>query len=188
MKKMKSVPAGLRTDLQELYSRIDAEVAAMDLPCAKGCGSCCYYAIFMTTLEGQIIGDYLKQLEPKRAQKLAKNLVGWIKHCQAEPAVDAALKGNNLQGIGNATFAAKIPCPFLLDDECGIYPARPLICRSYFHGEGPDVCATGIKDPAFVGYHDKYIKDLLAIHAKHDVPADYTLLPLFCLEMLNPGH
>ncbi len=188
MKKMKLAPAGLLTDLQELYSRIDAEIAAMNLPCAKGCGNCCYYAIFMTTLEGQVIADYLKQLEPEKAQKLASNLVGWINHCQSKPAVDASLRDNDLQEIGNATFTAKIPCPFLLGGECGIYPVRPLICRSYFHGEGPEVCTTGIKDPAFVSYHDKCNKDLIGLHVKHNVPADYTLLPLFCLEMLNSGR
>lgn len=29
-------------------------------------------------------------------------------------------------------FTAKVPCPALVDNECGVHPARPLACRQFF--------------------------------------------------------
>lgn len=41
-----------------------------------------------------------------------------------------------------AYFALGIPCPFLVDDSCGIHPARPLACREYVVASDPTHCAT----------------------------------------------
>jgi hypothetical protein len=38
-------------------------------------------------------------------------------------------------------LAAKIPCPFLENESCGIHPIRPLICREYLVTSPPEFCA-----------------------------------------------
>jgi hypothetical protein len=37
-------------------------------------------------------------------------------------------------------FYQRIPCPFLEDESCSIYPIRPLICREYLVTSPPEHC------------------------------------------------
>ncbi len=39
-------------------------------------------------------------------------------------------------------FDARIPCPFLEDDRCGVYADRPLVCREYNVVTPPELCST----------------------------------------------
>jgi hypothetical protein len=41
-------------------------------------------------------------------------------------------------------FHARVPCPFLENENCGIHPMRPLSCREYLVTSAPALCA----DPA----------------------------------------
>jgi hypothetical protein len=41
-----------------------------------------------------------------------------------------------------AYFRTGVPCPFLEDESCSIYPDRPLVCREYVVTSPPALCAT----------------------------------------------
>lgn len=36
----------------------------------------------------------------------------------------------------------RLPCPFLENDRCMVYEARPLVCRTYVVESNPQECAT----------------------------------------------
>ena len=39
-------------------------------------------------------------------------------------------------------FDARIPCPFLENGSCGVYPERPMVCREYNVTTPALLCAT----------------------------------------------
>jgi len=73
------------------------------LQCQKGCSQCCYVDLSVFEIEARAIINWFEQLTP--TQRLA-----WLKKTQT-PLKDGA-------------------CAFLRDEQCIIYEARPLICRT----------------------------------------------------------
>ena len=47
----------------------------------------------------------------------------------------------DLQSVGLDYFALGIPCPFLEDESCSIYPERPIACREYLVTSPAAFCA-----------------------------------------------
>lgn len=171
--------------LSGLYSEVQSDLAKMQLPCKKACTTCCHYTIKMTELESLLILSCLKMLDGKQGMKIAANMQKHLQHIKADKTLDEAYQNGDLTEIEERTFANKMPCPFLVDDECGIYPARPLICRAYFHTNGPAICNTNITDPKFAKYWSLIQKKLYAIHAQNGLDIVFTLLPLYCLDLLK---
>lgn len=95
------------------------ELAQRDqaMGCERGCSYCCYQFVSVSPPEVFRLAVVLRQMN-KRA---------WAR---------GRLKEFNQQ-MSDATdrnqwFEKRIPCPFLVDDQCSIYRHRPLPCRSLF--------------------------------------------------------
>jgi hypothetical protein len=50
------------------------------------------------------------------------------------------------QAIGSEYFSQQIPCPFLDEECCSIYPMRPLNCREYLVTTPAELCALPTAD------------------------------------------
>jgi Fe-S-cluster containining protein len=46
------------------------------------------------------------------------------------------------EDVSRRYFEAKIPCPFLEDESCSIYPERPMVCREFLVTTPAERCAT----------------------------------------------
>ena len=102
--------------LLSLYGEFEAKARAYReaAVCTPGCADCCINVgnVDAVTLEGWIILERMKTLEPGRRSRLHQAL-----------AENARIKRE-------ATYAR---CPFLLDNlRCGIYPVRPFSCRRLY--------------------------------------------------------
>ncbi len=117
--------------LLKIYQKYDDWAPKDQLFCHKGCSACCTCNVMMTAVEGDQIYDYVR--EQKREEWLADCLSaerilqyhrqttnGYARLCleQSEEA-DTEEK---------AVFSGH--CPFLEGEQCGIYPARPMACRT----------------------------------------------------------
>lgn len=118
--------------LEQVYQIYDSFASNMDMACKKYCSDCCTKNVTMTSLEGYGIIDnimsngeeyvlkkfdaasYSKRFVPK----ITTNRLAFICAKGDEPPVEDI---DPLWGT----------CPFLQDDICRIYEARPFGCRCF---------------------------------------------------------
>ena len=97
--------ASLKAKLGRIYRLVDAvsEVAAPYTACRKGCSGCCKMNVSITSHEAERLADV-------SGRKMV-TVVRPPKHPEDK-------------------FAG-VPCPFLVNDECSVYEARPFACRAH---------------------------------------------------------
>ena len=88
--------------------------------CRKGCSHCCHIAVAINQAEADLIARRTGRTPAKPANRM---LEGREQFAHAIPL-----------GYGD-------PCPFLVDNQCSIYDARPLACRMHFNLDtAADLC------------------------------------------------
>jgi Fe-S-cluster containining protein len=99
---------------------------APEYACRKGCSYCCHQSVMVTAPEvihaAKFLHDNLTEAEVTRLRDLV---------------ADRARKGEGLDN--HDRMDQRIPCAFLLEGICAIYPVRPLQCRGGF-SEDADYC------------------------------------------------
>lgn len=100
--------------------------------CSKGCSICCTQNVTITATEGEEILRFViaENLAPWLAEKLTQPRT----HRSAETTTNdfacACLEGREIDQNNNDTFNT-LPCPFLKENICQIYPVRPFGCRLF---------------------------------------------------------
>ena len=102
----------------------------VSLKCEKGCATCCSVNVKTTSIEGELIYDFIKEHnreewfahvlnQPQSLVKVKQTTNGFAKAClsgELSAQVDVQCKGQ---------------CPFLKDTLCTIYEVRPFSCRCF---------------------------------------------------------
>jgi Fe-S-cluster containining protein len=113
-----------------------AEQQGKPISCCKGCGACCRQPVPVSLPEARRIAALVEEMpEPRRSEVRAK-------FAEIERRVDEAglmsafldpesLPPEQLEPAPMAYFRLGMACPFLVDESCGIYEERPLVCREY---------------------------------------------------------
>ncbi len=128
---MAAVVARAETDLAE---KLGAE--AGHIACRAGCGACCVVHVGVLFPEVITIGRYLHQhLEGGQRRRLADKLEELDRDTRWLDEEERIL--------------VRRPCVFL-DEQgcCGIYPVRPLLCRSVTSTD-PEDCREALTAPVF---------------------------------------
>jgi Fe-S-cluster containining protein len=104
----------------------DLKGEAPDYACRKGCSYCCHQSVMVTAPEvvyaAQFLHDNLEEKEVARLRDLV------------------AARARQGDGLDNhERMDQRIPCAFLVDGICSIYPVRPLQCRGGF-SEDDEYC------------------------------------------------
>jgi Fe-S-cluster containining protein len=123
-----------------LTRRFEAEA---ELPhpvaCQSGCDSCCYNQVELTPPEALLIGHHIAQQFSAADKDLLLAHVGRIMEI--------------IKAMGPKESAARrreIPCPLLLNKNCSVYPARPLVCRA-MHGLDRERCMLELRTGSLAG-------------------------------------
>lgn len=105
------------TSTEVLVANNDIEESSK-IACCKGCGTCCKLNVSILPIEAISILSYINSLwSDSEKESFFKKLKEFYIRCQGLTDEDRIVAG--------------IPCIFLSDEEdCMIYPVRPLICRS----------------------------------------------------------
>ena len=119
-----------RQILLAIYALHDKWANEFEYACHKGCATCCTRSVTMTTLEGELIHEYITgqraDLIPQRA---ALTLDSPAPAMTTNQFAAACLRGEEVAEPPGAWDLA--PCLFLRDGCCAIYPARPFMCRGF---------------------------------------------------------
>lgn len=103
--------------IEEIYKTVDfyyKKAVSVDATCKKGCSWCCRIPVSVSAIEVQYITDKTGF----KATPLKKGF-DWSR----EPD--------------------KTKCPFLVNDQCGIYEHRPFNCRIFASLDDPKNCFDG---------------------------------------------
>lgn len=108
---------GTAARLDALIRRNPAPVGERPV-CRAGCAWCCHVLVAVAVPEALGIADYLRHALPaERAAMLAAAVV----------VLDAKIRGLD----ADERAVRQLPCAFLVDASCAIYPVRPLLCRGW---------------------------------------------------------
>lgn len=111
------------------------EKAGRPISCRAGCGACCRQMISLSIPECFYLADFLDSFEPARrkavqdrfdtteAELTRRGITEFFDRSDYDG--EAALK------LAIDYFYLGIPCPFLVDESCGIHEHRPVVCRDY---------------------------------------------------------
>ena len=116
--------------LKKIYTIYDVFASKMEMSCKPKCAACCTRNVAVTSIEGQFILEHISDnklkldLEPEMFEFGRKRF-----HPEFTTNRLADLCANGKE-IPEETMDSKWgKCPFLSDDLCDIYPARPFGCR-----------------------------------------------------------
>ncbi|THB76602.1 MAG: hypothetical protein D6B25_09315 [Desulfobulbaceae bacterium] len=117
--------------LKIIYNSYERWASQVDIACRKGCGVCCTQDVMTTSIESDLIIDFVRENSMERwfVEKLEGHLPGLHHKPTTNEFAQACLSGQDIDP-GSGSFSET--CPFLEDDLCSIYEARPFGCRSFF--------------------------------------------------------
>ena len=120
--------------------------AGRAVSCTRGCGACCRQVVPLSPPEAWMVADVVAGLPPaRRAEALA--VFARAGEALTTSGLKAQLLGRietpeQMVGLAVAYFRLGVPCPFLRDESCSIYPYRPSICREYLVTSPAENCGT----------------------------------------------
>jgi Fe-S-cluster containining protein len=131
-----SIPAEMdhkKELLHAIYGVYARWVERFPLACQKGCAACCTNSVIITSLEGEIILDFV--IGAGREKWLLEKLAGAAPEKGREAITMNQFAGAclNHQEVDQETLGGWdfTPCVFLEAKICSIYEVRPFGCRSF---------------------------------------------------------
>lgn len=122
--------------------------------CAKGCSACCrIQPVPVTPVEAYALLLLVECLpEPRRAEVRAR-FAERAARLEAAGLAEGFLEGRRPADEAEGKAQAReylnlgLVCPFLADDCCSIYEARPFACREYFVTTPKELCTDPLSLP-----------------------------------------
>lgn len=126
-----------------------------NVSCRAGCGACCAQLVPIAPVEAVRLAEVVEAMPERRRRSVKERFENAVRRLEEMGLIDrrafpeqAALRSPAPTGktpwedVSNRYFEARIPCPFLEDGSCGIYPERPMVCREYNVTTPASLCAT----------------------------------------------
>ncbi len=158
---LNALVASVIETMEDLWGDLEAEMPAY--ACKKGCSACCHQSVMATAAEVLHAAEFLhKNLTASEVLRLRDRV---------------AARAKETDSLDNDQRMDKhIPCSFLKDDICSIYPVRPLQCRGGF-SEDADYCRSLLD----------HREETQTAVAKGDVDGKYLLVPKMLYDSAQIG-
>lgn len=141
--------------LHTIYDVFSEWSRDITVSCQKRCSNCCTQSVLITAVEGV---EILRYIQAQKMDELFVNSMSLKNFTPPEYTTNdfakACLEGKDVDLSLPQNLA---PCPFLIDQECSIYPARPFACRLFVSQK---VCSSS--QPALVPDH--YFEATVAVN------------------------
>jgi Fe-S-cluster containining protein len=124
-----------------------AQRCGMTVSCAKGCGACCRQLVPLSPPEAGMVYEFVKNMPEPRRSVIAGRFQRAVEQFRQTGLLNelrrmAAPRPGESDDLAvtRAYFSRQVPCPFLEDESCSIYPVRPSMCREYLVASPPEHC------------------------------------------------
>ena len=125
-----------RNTLSAIFALYEKWAGEYVFACRQGCATCCTQSVTMTTLEGELIHEYLTSKRPDLLPLLASLPDNSpVPRATTNQFAAACLRGEDIADDDPGEWDLT-PCVFLQEGSCTIYPVRSFMCRSF----GSRVC------------------------------------------------
>ena len=141
-------PEKSKKALLEIYTRYETWAGQFAFACEKGCATCCTRSVTMTTLEGELIYEYIMGKPelvpyldrlPENTPAPATTTNQFALACLQESVLEEESHTWDLN-----------PCIFLRENCCTIYPIRSFMCRSFGSRVKCELTGSAEVDPIFL--------------------------------------
>lgn len=174
----------VRRNVRRIYKDTDTSLKHVQSVCLSGCAHCCHQNIPVHAAEEHIITEFVdREFSEEQKDALSGRLHAWFSFMN-ENTPNRYLSAKDILEFGAKLISQRVPCPFLIDNLCSIYPVRPITCRTFYVSDNPDKCA---RNPGRVGNEKGYEIKTAALNEIARV-ADYfqiRLLPYAVAEHLK---
>jgi len=133
-----------------------ATEAGQTISCRKGCAACCRMLVPVSAPEAFALREYVEQLPMDRRTPLLNRLSDTKERVTREGLWDRLtdvaeasrpVPDEELDPINQSYYALRIPCPYLEDEMCSIYEARPAACRELLVTSPAELCQDMVQNP-----------------------------------------
>jgi len=123
--------------------------AGQAISCRKGCAACCRMLVPLSVPEAFALRTYVEQQPTDRRTLLVDRLretkdrmkrAGLWERLTDVAESSRQVSDEELDPINQAYYALKIPCPYLENELCAIYEARPAACRELLVTSPAELC------------------------------------------------
>jgi Fe-S-cluster containining protein len=130
--------------------------AGQTISCQMGCAACCRMLVPLSPPEAFALREYVGQLPMDRRTHLLNRLndtkdrvkrAGLWDRLNEVAEASRPVPDEELDPINRAYYALRIPCPFLENEMCSIYEARPAACRELLVTSPPELCQDLVQNP-----------------------------------------
>jgi len=126
------------------------------ISCRMGCAACCRMLVPLSVPEAFQLREYLEQLPLERRTDLLHRLsdtkdrlsqAGLWDRLNDVAEAPRAVPDEELDPINQSYYALRISCPYLENELCSIYEARPSACRELLVTSPPELCQDMAQNP-----------------------------------------
>lgn len=130
--------------------------AGQTISCRMGCAACCRMLVPLSAPEAFALREYVEQLPTDRRTQLLSRLndrkdslkrAGLWDRLNDVAEANRPVPDEELDPINQAYYALRIPCPYLEDEMCSIYEARPSACRELLVTSPAELCQDLAQNP-----------------------------------------
>jgi Fe-S-cluster containining protein len=108
----------------------EAQNLGWNVPCKKGCSSCCKNLVPLLAPEALWLSEEIHKL-PKSEQKVLQRSIEFARRKLLSVAPPHLTEPDMPQEISDWYSSLNLVCPFLVENSCSIYKLRPLACREH---------------------------------------------------------
>jgi len=137
--------------LGDIVTQMGTKIASkykQTVQCKKGCGVCCCQLVPLSPPEAVIINEVVEKLPIERKFAVMESFKKAYEILIKENIYEKLFEiySNRVEervvlDVNKQYFNLHIPCPFLFDGSCSIYPVRPSRCREYSVLSNAELCA-----------------------------------------------
>ena len=138
-------PLQALTDVVVQVASQMTQQAGKTISCRDRCGVCCQQLVPLSQAEAYYFHHVIRNLPPDRRRRAQDRFAATRRRMAETGLMDKMNSWDSLDrdqryGLAADCFNLHLPCAFLEDDSCSIYPDRPLVCREFLVTSPPEHC------------------------------------------------